>query len=124
MTKEQSEKEIFLKTVANLKEVLDMEKNAVNRDSAIKRFELCFDAGWKTLKLELESKKGILCNSPNDCLKQAYIQGYVAYNDLWMKVIKERNSSVHTYDEKFADALYKRLPEYLKLFQELKEKII
>ncbi len=72
MTKSDNEKEKYLKTVKNLKEVLGMPKNGINRDSAIKRFELCFDVAWKFIKIILEEKKGIVCNSPNDCFKQAY----------------------------------------------------
>ena len=34
-----------------------------------------------------------------------------------------RNSSVHSYSEKVADALYEKLHKYLKLFQELEKGI-
>jgi len=123
MTKEQSGKEKFFKTVANLEEILKEEKNDINRDSAIKRFELAFDVSWKFLKILLENEKGLLCYSPNDCFKQAYIQGYIKYDDLWIKMTKERNESVHTYKDELAEALYKKLPEYLKLFEDLKKNI-
>jgi len=42
--------EDFEKAINKLDEVLDMEKTEVVRDSAIKRFELCFDLAWKSLR--------------------------------------------------------------------------
>lgn len=123
MTKLESEKEKYFKTVKNLEEILKKEKNDIHRDSAIKRFELCFDVAWKLVKSYLEDHKAIICKSPNECFQQAYIQGIINYSDVWIKMAKERNESVHTYKEELAEALYKKLPEFLKLFQELKEKI-
>lgn len=123
MTKTESVKDDFIKTVKNLEETLKKEKTEERRDSAIKRFELCFDVAWKLIKLLLEEEKGIICNAPNDCFKQAYMQGYVKYDDLWIKMTKIRNEAVHTYKDELADALYEKLPEFLKLFEELEEKI-
>ena len=34
-------------------------------------------------------------------------------------MIEDRNLSVHTYNEKLADAIYGRLKDYLELFTEL-----
>jgi len=123
MTKKDGAKEIFSKTIKKLEEVLQQEKTEVIRDSAIKRFELCFDASWKLIKADLENKKGVLCSSPNDCFKEAYRQGFIAYDDEWVKMAKQRNFAVHTYGEEFADALYKKLPEFLKLFKELEKNL-
>lgn len=123
MTKSGSEKEKFLKTVKNLEKILKLKKNDINRDAAIKRFELCFDVSWKLLKTILEEKNGMLCSSPNDCFKQAYMQKLISYDDTWIKMTKTRNEAVHTYKEQLADALYAELPGFLKLFEELKEKI-
>lgn len=119
MTKKENAKETFLKTVKRLEETLSKEKTEERRDSAIKRYELCFDASWKFLKAELENQKGILCSSPNDCFKEAYRQGLISYSNEWIKMTKERNLAVHTYGEKFADSLYRELPKFLKLFKEL-----
>ncbi|MEK7658325.1 MAG: HI0074 family nucleotidyltransferase substrate-binding subunit [Patescibacteria group bacterium] len=122
MTKSDSLKEDYLKTLENLEKILKLEKNQINRDAAIKRFELCFDVAWKFIKSILE-EKDIICNSPNDCFKQAYMQKLIEYSDSWIKMTKVRNEAVHTYKDELAENLYKELPEYLKIFQELKEKI-
>ena len=123
MTKLESEKEKFFKALKNLENTLKKEKNQDMRDLAIKRFEMCFDLAWKTLKSYLFQEKGATCLSPKDCFKEGFKRGVVNYDDLWNKICDERNLAVHTYDEKFADALYAELPKFLKLFEELKEKI-
>lgn len=123
MTKLESEREKFFKILKKLEEFLSKEKNEENRDSAIKRFEMCFDTAWKSLKAYLFQEKGVTCLSPKDCFKEGFKRGVIDYEDLWGKICDERNLAVHTYSEDFANALYKKLPEYLKLFEDLKEKI-
>lgn len=122
MVKSDSLKEDFIKTVQNLEEILELEKNKINRDAAIKRFELCFDLVWKFIKSLLE-EKGVVCHSPTECFQQAYMQKMISYNDLWMRMIKVRNEAVHTYKDSLAEALYNDLHKYLELFQDLRERI-
>ncbi|MCD6412458.1 nucleotidyltransferase substrate binding protein [bacterium] len=119
MTKFQSLKKQYQKAVKRLDEILKKRKNKIIRDSAIKRFEFTFDLAWKTIKAFLEEEKGIRCISPKECFREAYRQGLIEYDEIWLKMTDWRNSAVHTYSEKFADDLYKKLPECLKLFKEL-----
>ncbi len=63
--------------------------------------------------------KGIVCRSPRDCFSEAFRLGLVRDNPLWFKMVEDRNLSVHTYNEKLADAIYGRLKDYLELFNEL-----
>jgi hypothetical protein len=49
--------EDFGKAVKRLEEVLKLKKTDVVRDSAIKRFELCFDLAWNSIKNLFEKVK-------------------------------------------------------------------
>lgn len=109
----------FAQSVGRLAEILNEPKTVANRDSAIKRFELTFELGWKSAKTYL-GNKGLVCRSPRDCFAEAFRLGLVADDPLWLKMIEDRNLSVHTYNEKLADDIYGRLPNYLRLFEELK----
>lgn len=124
MTKGTALKKQYLKAVKSFDEILKKKKSDIIRDSAIKRFEICFDLSWKLIKAFLEDEKGVLCASPKDCFRQAYKLGLINYDELWLKMTNWRNEAVHTYSEKFADDLYQRLPKTLKLFQGLKQKFI
>jgi len=105
-----------------LREVLGEEKNSVVRDSAIKRFELCFELLWKTLKDYLE-REGIICRSPRGCLKEAFALGLLESESEWLEILKDRNLSVHTYLEELAEEIYKKLPSHLKAMEELAAKL-
>ena len=110
--------EDFKKCISRLEEVLNLEKNDVNRDSAIKRFELCFDLLWKAIKV-FAKDKGIECNSPRDCIKIAFQLKLIKYEEGWLEIIKDRNLTVHIYKEEYADQVYGRLKKHLELFKNL-----
>jgi len=124
MTKFEALKKQYQKALSRFEEILKKEKNEIIRDSAIKRFEFTFDLAWKTIKAYLEEKKGISCFSPKECFREAFRQGLIDYDELWLKMTDWRNQAVHSYSEKFANELYKRFPKVLKCFQFLREKII
>ena len=112
----------YSKSVRQLSGVLKMRKTVYLRDASIKRFELTFELSWKLLKTFL-NEQGFVCNSPKLCLQQAFSLGLINDNPLWFDMLNDRNSSVHSYSEKFADTLYEKLHKYLKLFQELEKGI-
>ena len=121
MTKLEVIKEKYKLAVKRFEEILTEEKNDIVRDSAILRFELVFDLSWKFIKAFLEEEKGIKCLSPKECFREAYRQGVIDYDELWLNMADLRNEAVHTYGEKFADEFYGKLPETLKLFKSLEK---
>ena len=110
--------EDFQKAIKKLEIVLKMKKNEITRDSAIKRFELCFDLSWKSIKTYAK-KEGVECQSPRSCFKSAFQLGVIKYNKDWLQMVDDRNTSVHLYKEEFAEEIYLHLESYLKLFKEL-----
>lgn len=109
------------KAIARLSEVLNVPKNDIARDSAIQRFEFTLDLAWKSLKSLLEKKKGVVCHSPKDCLKEAFAQAVLEYDDFWISLVDMRNETVHTYNDIFADKVYQELPKALIYFENLKK---
>ncbi len=107
------------RALKKLEEILAEKENDIVRDSAIKRFEICFDLAWKSLKIRLEEEKGVICQSPKDCFREGYRQGIIDYDELWLKMTDWRNEAVHTYSEKLAKALYKKLAKALIRFKSL-----
>jgi len=117
----------FESTLRRFEEILKKEKSEIVRDSAIKRFEICFDLAWKTLKAYLYEYQKVECHSPKSCFKLAYQEKLIDYDEYWLKIIDLRNQSGHIYSEDLADKIYNELPkvlEYLrKLFYVLKQNI-
>lgn len=114
--------EDFRKAIERLEEVLNLEKTKITRDSAIKRFELCFDLAWKSAKL-CAKIKGLECYSPRDCFKVAFQLKLIEHDERWLKMIDDRNTTAHLYKEELADKVYANLLEYLELFQKLLSKL-
>ena len=106
----------FTSALARLREVLEMPKTDVVRDSAIKRFELCFDVCWKNMK-ECARQEGEECNSPSSCIKTAYRLGLIPYDEKWLDMLKDRNTSVHIYKISLAEEVYGKIPSYIPLFE-------
>jgi nucleotidyltransferase substrate binding protein (TIGR01987 family) len=108
----------FEKALKRFEEILQKEKNEIIRDSAIKRFEICFDLAWKTLKAYLSEYQKVECHSPKSCFKLAYQEKIIDYDDYWIKIVDFRNQTAHFYSEVLPDKIYEELPkvlEYLKI---------
>ena len=114
--------EDFKKAIAKLEEVLNLEKNEIVRDSALKRFELCFDLAWKSIKL-IAQREGVECYSPRECFKAGFQLKLLEHSEEWMAMLEDRNKIVHIYREEYADQVYKKLPKYLNFFEGLLRKI-
>ncbi|MGM0569012.1 MAG: HI0074 family nucleotidyltransferase substrate-binding subunit, partial [Elusimicrobiota bacterium] len=114
--------EQFEKAVSKLEQALKEPKNDFIRDSAIKRFEICYELSWKLIKWHLK-EKGIISISPRDCFKEAYRQKLIDYNNKWLDMIEDRNLTSHIYNEKTAEEIYGKLKEYLELYKKLASNI-
>lgn len=113
----------FKKILEKLEAVLKAPKSEMARDSAIKRFELCFELAWKSIQ-QCVKRQGLECRSPADCFRTAFQLGLIKYDQRWVdELIKTRNLTVHTYFEPTAEAVYRRLPEFIRMFQELRESL-
>lgn len=114
--------EDFEKAVLKLQEVLKLEKTEVVRDSAIKRFEICFDLTWKCIKVYAK-KEGVDCFSPRACFKVAFQIKLIDYDETWLKMLDDRNLTTHIYKEEFAEEVYSRLLGYVGYFGKLMNKL-
>ncbi len=110
--------EDFKNIIQRLEEVLAVPQNDISRDSAIKRFELCFDLAWKSIKL-CAKQQGQECYSPRECFKTAFQLRLIDHDASWLKMIEDRNTTAHLYKEVYAEEVFTRLPSYLELFQKL-----
>lgn len=112
----------FIKAVDNLEQVLALQPDEFIRDSAIKRFEITFDLAWKTIK-EYLRERGVECYTPRDALKNAFEIKLIDHNILWLEMIKDRNEGIHIYNEKLAQTIYEKLPQYLEILKLLRKSL-
>jgi nucleotidyltransferase substrate binding protein (TIGR01987 family) len=97
------------------------DEDSLALDASIQRFEFCYELGWKTIKRFL-SERGLEESLPREVFKAAFRQGWLSEGDaFWVGMMKDRNMTSHTYDEKQAREIYSRIPSYQKAFRRLVE---
>jgi nucleotidyltransferase substrate binding protein (TIGR01987 family) len=85
----------------------------------IKDFELVYELSWKTLKTFLE-EHGHEVTSAKNAFSKAFQLGFISDEEAWLQVLKDRNQTVHTYDEGFAKLMCDRIMNsHLFIFQKL-----
>ena len=57
--------------------------------------------------------------SPRDVFRKAHMDGLIDAPDYWFTMIKYRNLTVHTYDEKFVDSPYQEFPQIISVMGSL-----
>ena len=117
--------EEFEKAFYRLMKAVNKAQSELEIDGVIQRFEFTFELAWKALQEHLR-EEGIICNSPRRCLKEAYKVGLIEDEKVWLKILEDRNLSVHTYDFSTSRAIFEKiktlyLDAFEKLLQRLKE---
>jgi nucleotidyltransferase substrate binding protein (TIGR01987 family) len=105
------------------------EPSDIERDAAIQRFEFTFEAVWKTAKEMLYVVEGIDQGSPKGVIRSCREIGLLNDKETvqLLKMVDDRNLTVHTYNEALAEEIYINLPKYLSLMsiwiQRIKSKV-
>lgn len=89
----------------------------------IKSFEIVYELSWKALKHYL-ADSGHETSTARDVFAQAFQSGIIDDQDLWLRMIADRNLTVHTYNEKFAREMVERIKsDYLSAYRAVQSKI-
>ncbi|MBU4327357.1 MAG: nucleotidyltransferase substrate binding protein [Proteobacteria bacterium] len=115
----------FRKAFLLLEQTMKIEHPSdAERAGLIQFFEMSFELAWKVLKDYLE-EEGFTVASPRDTIKQAFQAGLLENGHVWIEALKDRNLTVHTYEEKIALAVEQKIrdayfPALLTLFRKFK----
>jgi len=113
----------FMKAFGNLESAINEAKTDLEIDGTIKRFELCYELSWKLIRESL-ANQGIICNSPRNCFKQAVANDLISNEDVWLKMIEDRNELVHLYEFANSREIFEHIrDEYIESFRWLLEKV-
>jgi len=99
-----------------------MDEDRGNIDASIQRFEFTIELFWKLLKRILETK-GVEVRYPKDVLQEAYAGGLIDDEKVWLRMLKDRNLTSHTYNEDLADEIYEHIKKYYPILEEALQKI-
>ncbi len=94
----------------------------------IDKFSIQFELGWKLMKqlLAYEGSAASATGSPRGIIKEAYAVYPFFDGELWLAMLRDRNSMAYIYDGEAAKALVKRIleeyiPQFVRLENELKQ---
>lgn len=114
----------YARAVVRLKDALAQPAPSdLLKAGCIQYFEFCFELAWKSIKvcggtIGLEE-----CLSPKSCLKQAFRQGWIDDEDVWLEMLEARNRMSHTYNAKRALSVYQQLADFLPALTRLQESL-
>ncbi len=108
----------FERAISKLDEVLRAEYSEITRDSAIQRFEFTFELCWKALKAYAEDMGSAEIYYPKEALKSAFQLKLLDDEQGFLRMLKNRNLTSHTYNESVANGIHQSLPQDLVLMRE------
>lgn len=91
-------------------------------DILVKRFEFTYEMAWKSIKRFLIFL-GVEAKNPRAVFKEAYAQGIISDENIWLDMIEQRNLSSHIYDEYEINEILDKKENYKIAFENLKKYI-
>lgn len=88
----------------------------------IDKFFIQFELGWKTLKqlLEYEGREVSRSGSPREIIKAAYACFDFLDEEIWLRMLRQRNDTAHIYSEEAARQLVQQILEcYIREFDHM-----
>ena len=103
------------------------ETNDIYRTGIIGQFNLSFELAWKALQeiLKIHGVDGSSTGSPREILQLGYKIGFLKDSEVWLLMLKKRNTSVHIYNEEDVDEMILLIRDsFIPAFIVLKETLI
>ena len=100
------------------------ELSELEEQGIIKAFEYTYELAWNVIKDYYQEQGEVSIQGSRDAFRLAFQRGLIADGDNWMKMIKSRIASVHTYNLEVARQINQDIHDiYFQLFIELREKM-
>ncbi len=103
------------------------ETNDIYRTGIIGQFNLTFELAWKALQ-EIMKMHGVAeaaTGSPREILQLAYKVGFINDPEIWLLMLKKRNTSVHIYNEEEVDEMIVLIRDsFIPAFTVLKDTLV
>ena len=98
--------------------------NELEKQGLIQAFEYTHELAWNLLKDYLQDQGVQNITGSKDSVRAAFKVGLIEDGESWMDMIKDRNQTVHTYNEATAEAIITNIEtRFFALFVALGEKM-
>jgi len=119
MMKRERLAEQYKRNITKIETIRTYEPTRVVTDAAVFRFRVGVRSACALLTLILRQDYGVECESYKQCLREAYANGLIPYNEMWLHIVDTHNALQHTYTESASASLYQDLPDILPTLKEL-----
>jgi nucleotidyltransferase substrate binding protein (TIGR01987 family) len=99
-----------------------MHSSRINIDATIRRFTFSIELMLFLLKNILEAQ-GKETRFPKEVLQEAYKTHLIDDETMWLNMLKDRNQTLHTYNQDLADEIYERIKDYYPILQATYDKL-
>ena len=103
------------------------ETNDIYRTGIIGQFNLTFELAWKALQemMRMHSVAEAATGSLREILQLAYKVGFINDPEIWLLMLKKRNTSVHIYNEDEVDEMIVLIRDsFIPAFTVLKDTLV
>ena len=96
----------------------------LEKQGLIQAFEFTHELAWNVMKDFFAYQGNVSIMGSRDAVREAFAKGLVEEGEGWMEMIKSRNQTSHTYNQKVADEIVERILEaYFPLFESLSRRL-
>ena len=115
----------YKKALSQLTKFIDKgDLNELEKQGLIQAFEYTHELAWNLLKEYLQDQGVQNITGSKDSVRAAFKVGLIEDGESWMDMIKDRNQTVHTYNEATAEAIITNIEtRFFALFVALGEKM-
>ncbi len=98
--------ENFSKALQQLAKFIDKgQLSELEQQGLIQSFEYNYELAWNTIKDFYEDQGETNIQGSRDAIRLAFKRGLIENGDIWMKMIKSRSLTSHTYNEDTAEEI-------------------
>jgi nucleotidyltransferase substrate binding protein (TIGR01987 family) len=115
----------YKKALAQLTKFINKgELNELEKQGLIQAFEYTHELAWNLLKDYLQDQGIQNITGSKDSVRTSFKVGLIEDGESWMDMIKDRNQTVHTYNEATAEAIITNIQSrFFALFVTLGKKM-
>jgi nucleotidyltransferase substrate binding protein (TIGR01987 family) len=116
----------FSRALSQLESAVDLANqrplSALEQQGIIQSFKNTHELSWNVLGDYLKDQGTQQLYGSKDTVREAFAVGLIRNGEIWMKMIRDRNHSSHTYNLEVANAIVTRvINSYIQAFKELQK---
>lgn len=113
----------YARALSQLKMAVDLSSqrrlSELEKQGLIQSFEFTHELAWNVMKDYFLDQGNPDITGSRDAVREAFSKGMVADGENWMEMIRSRNQTSHTYNQKIADEITDKITSvYSRLFED------